>query len=83
MTSAGFNVLPDLGTNLRECPSDILEELRKDAVVWSNFCALPAYYRDIRIAAIENVRHYPERFRRALQYFIEKTRKNLRYGRFR
>jgi hypothetical protein len=83
MTSAGFNVLPDLGTNLWEYPPDVLEKLRRDTIVWSNFCAFPAYYRDIRIAAIENLRRRPERFSKALQYFIEKTRKNLRYGRFR
>jgi hypothetical protein len=83
MTPAGFEVLPDLKTNPSAYAQDILERLRKDAVVWSNFCAFPAYYRDIRIAAIENLRRWPERFGRALEYFIEKTRKNLRYGRFR
>jgi hypothetical protein len=83
MTPAGFDVLPDLGTNLWEYPSDILEKLREDVIVWSNFCAFPAYYRDIRIAAIENLRRCPERFHRALQYFTGKTQKNLRYGRFR
>jgi hypothetical protein len=83
MTPAGLAVLPDLRTNSQEYSPDILDELRKDSTVWANFRAFPAYYCDIRIAAIENLRDFPERFDKALRYFIEKTRKNLRYGRFR
>jgi hypothetical protein len=83
MTPTGFAVLPDLSTNAREYAPDIVEALQRDSVVWSNFAAFPDYYRDIRIAAIENLRGNPEMFRQKLDHFIEKTRKNQRFGRFR
>ncbi|MDR1595892.1 MAG: YdeI/OmpD-associated family protein [Puniceicoccales bacterium] len=83
MTPAGMSVLPDLNASANPYPVDILDELRKDGVVWENFCAFPEYYRNIRIAAIENCRQCQEKFRKSLDYFIEQTRRNRRYGRFR
>ncbi|MDR0727628.1 MAG: YdeI/OmpD-associated family protein [Puniceicoccales bacterium] len=84
MTPAGSAVLPDLDVNLYVMPEDILEILRKDGEVWKNFCAFPAYYRNIRVAAIDNWRkRSPERFQKTLAYFVEQTRKNRLYGRFR
>jgi uncharacterized protein YdeI (YjbR/CyaY-like superfamily) len=84
MTPAGSAVLPDLDVNAYTAPEDILEILRKDAMVWENFCAFPAYYRNIRIAAIDNWRRRsPERFQKTLSHFVEQTRKNRLYGRFR
>ncbi|MDR2664633.1 MAG: YdeI/OmpD-associated family protein [Puniceicoccales bacterium] len=83
MAKAGEAVLPDLDLNAYVPPEDILEELRRDGQVWENFCAFPHYYRNIRIAAIDLWRKKPERFRRALDVFIARTRANRRYGRFR
>ncbi|MDR2340979.1 MAG: YdeI/OmpD-associated family protein [Puniceicoccales bacterium] len=84
MTPAGFAVLPDLDVDLYVMPEDILEILRRDEEVWKNFCAFPAYYRNIRVAAIDNWRkRSPERFQKTLAYFVEQTRKNRLYGRFR
>ncbi|MDR2576562.1 MAG: YdeI/OmpD-associated family protein [Puniceicoccales bacterium] len=82
MTEVGQAVLPDLDPELYVPPEDIVSALRKDSVVWENFCAFPTYYRNIRVAAIDNWRAQPEKFHRALSYFIKKTRMNRRYGRF-
>jgi uncharacterized protein YdeI (YjbR/CyaY-like superfamily) len=83
MVPAGLAVLPDLNTDNYVMAQDILEALKGDEVVWKNFSAFPAYYRNIRVAAIEGWRRQPERFQRALDYFMEQTRHNRRYGRFR
>jgi hypothetical protein len=83
MTPLGFAVLPDLRISENQCADDIARELRADSVVWENFRAFPVFYRNIRIAAIESMRHDPEMFRRKLDYFMEQTRRNRRYGRFR
>ncbi|MDR2667424.1 MAG: hypothetical protein LBB38_00040 [Puniceicoccales bacterium] len=83
MAPAGMAVLPDLDPNAYVCPQDILDELCMDGEVWEKFCALPAYYRNIRIAAIDMLRKDMDRFRRALDIFIARTRQNRRYGRFR
>jgi hypothetical protein len=83
MTPPGHAALPDLDPAAYVPPADILEELRRDPAVWENFCAFPAYYRNIRIAGVDNYRRWPERFRRTLDHLIAQTRKNGRYGRFR
>ncbi|MDR3144345.1 MAG: YdeI/OmpD-associated family protein [Puniceicoccales bacterium] len=82
MAPSGFSTLPDLTVVENPCPDDIIRELQMDSVVWGNFCAFPAYYRNIRIAAIELSRDDPQKFQRMLRYFIEQTRRNRRYGRF-
>jgi uncharacterized protein YdeI (YjbR/CyaY-like superfamily) len=57
-------------------PEDILDELRGDATVWENYQRFPEPYRRIRIAYIEAARKRPEEFRKRLDSFIEKTRRN-------
>ncbi len=57
-------------------PADILEELRRDETVWENFQDFSDPYRRIRIAYIEAARKRPEEFRKRLDSFIEKTRRN-------
>ncbi|MDR1456575.1 MAG: YdeI/OmpD-associated family protein [Puniceicoccales bacterium] len=84
MTSAGHAVLPDLDVDSYVAPEDILEILRKDKAIWKNFCAFPTYYRNIRIAALDQCRkHSPERFSKMLTHFMEQTRRDRLYGRFR
>jgi uncharacterized protein YdeI (YjbR/CyaY-like superfamily) len=83
MTPAGLAVVPDLDPASYKAPEDLLDALRRDATVWENFCSFPAYYRNIRLAAIDNRRRSREQFDRALDHFIAQTRKNRRYGRFR
>jgi uncharacterized protein YdeI (YjbR/CyaY-like superfamily) len=59
---------------------DILDELRKDPVVWKNFQKFPESYKKIRIAWIDSSRRRPEVFKTRLNYFIKMTAKNKRYG---
>ena len=59
---------------------DILDELRKDPVVWKNFQKFPKSYKKIRIAWIDGSRKRPEVFKTRLNYFIKMTAKNKRFG---
>ena len=63
-----------------EIPTDILNELKKDPVVWENFNNFPNYYKNIRCGFIEGARIRPEEFRKRLDYFIKMTAQNKRYG---
>lgn len=57
-------------------PPDILEELQKDHTVWKNYQGFSEPYKRIRIAYIEAARKRPEEFRKRLNSFIDKTRRN-------
>ena len=57
-------------------PEDILDGLRQDNTVWENFQRFSDPYKRIRIAYIEAARNRPEEFRKRLNCFIEKTRRN-------
>ncbi len=66
-----------------EFPPDILAALRQDAAVWENYQRFSEPYKRIRIAYIDAARKRPEEFRKRLNSFIEKTRRNkliLGYG---
>ena len=57
-------------------PGDIIEELKRDETVWENYQRFTEPYRRIRIAYIEAARDRPEEFRKRLNSFIDKTRRN-------
>ena len=57
-------------------PDDIIDELRQDETVWENYQKFSDPYKRIRIAYIEAARTRPEEFRKRLDSFIEKTRRN-------
>lgn len=57
-------------------PEDIMQELRKDPVVWENYNRFSDSYKRIRIAYIDHSRINPEHFALRLRNFIEKTREN-------
>ncbi len=57
-------------------PTDILDEIRKDPVVWKNYQELSDSYRRIRIAYIDSARKRPEEFRKRILNFMAKTREN-------
>lgn len=59
-------------------PPDIIEALRRDEAVWQNYCQFPDAYRRIRVAYIDAARDRPEEFRKRLDSFVEKTRRNRR-----
>lgn len=57
-------------------PPDIIRELRRDKTVWENYRRFSEPYKRIRIAYIEAARKRPEEFRKRLDSFMEKTRRN-------
>ena len=57
-------------------PKDIIDEIKKDKVVWRNYQSFSDSYRRIRIAYIESVRKRPDEFKKRLDNFINKTREN-------
>lgn len=59
-------------------PEDILKELKKDPVTWTNYEAFPPAYRRIRVAYIDAARKRPAEFEKRLNSFLEKTRQNKR-----
>jgi uncharacterized protein YdeI (YjbR/CyaY-like superfamily) len=61
-------------------PEDIIVELRRDPIVWKNYQVFSDPYKRVRIAFIDVARDRPEEFRKRLNNFIEKTRKNKKFG---
>ena len=55
-------------------PEDIIELLKEDKTVWSNYLRFSDSYKRIRIAYIEAARNRPEEFAKRLASFIEKTK---------
>ena len=56
-------------------PDDIMDALREDEAVWTNYCHFSDSYKRIRIAYIEAARKRPEEFGKRLTSFMDKTRK--------
>ena len=69
------SVLPVIQTPF-EFPDDIIDELKRDEVVWNNYQSFSESYKRIRIAYIDAARKRPEEFQKRLNNFIEKTRCN-------
>ena len=61
-------------------PIDIIEEIKNDKIVWSNYEKYSDSYKRIRIAYIDSARNRPIEFKKRLLNFIEKTRKNKIIG---
>ena len=79
MTDAGRAVLPDLSAEFI-IAEDILEVLRENHDVWSNFLKFPDLYRRVGIGYIEEVRKNRIEFERRLQNFVNKTAINKMFG---
>lgn len=80
MTDAGRAVLPDMSEKGFVIDSDILQKLKSDPAVWSNFLLLPKLYVRVRIDTIQIKRRQPELFKSRLAKFIENTRNGILYG---
>jgi uncharacterized protein YdeI (YjbR/CyaY-like superfamily) len=86
MTTAGLDAIahvfkPNEQKSKLVIPSNILEPLKANKEAWANFQKLPEDYKRIRIAFIESRRrHGEEMFQKSLNYFIEKTANNRRFG---
>ncbi len=59
-----------------EFPLDILDEIRKDSISWSNYQRFSDSYKRIRVAYIDSARKRPEEFQKRIANFINKTRAN-------
>lgn len=57
-------------------PTDIMDKLKEDETVWSNYQCFSEPYKRIRIAYIEAARRRPEEFEKRLNHFISKTKEN-------
>lgn len=57
-------------------PSDILDQLKREKLVWDNFQNFKGGYQRIRIAYIDSSRDRPQDFSKRLEHFIQQTRKN-------
>jgi len=57
-------------------PEDILDALKSDDTVWTNYQNFQEPYKRIRIAYIDAARERPEEFRKRLDSFIRKTAEN-------
>ena len=55
-------------------PSDILDAIKSDMVVWKNYEKLSETYKRIRVAYIDAARKRPDEFKKRLESFIKKTR---------
>lgn len=80
MTDAGRAVLPDMSEDGFIIDEDILEALKADPVVWSNFMSFPALYRRVRIDTIQIKKGQPELFRSRLKKLLDNTRSGVMYG---
>ncbi|GEM_PF-143535 len=76
-------LLPEIRDSVKEIiekpfvfPKDIVDEIKKDKLAWSNYCNFTEPYKRIRIAYIDDARKRPAEFSKRLESFISKTREN-------
>lgn len=60
--------------------ADILQALKGDNKVWRYFQKFPLSYRRIRISWIDGARKRPAEFQKRLNYFVNQTRQNKKFG---
>lgn len=61
-------------------PTDIIRRLKSNRTTWKNFQNFPESYKRIRIGWIEGARRRPEVFKQRLDYFVNMTRENKKFG---
>lgn len=61
-------------------PPDILKKLKGNKPAWRHFQLFPETYRRIRVHWIDAARNRPAVFKRRLDYFLERTAQNRRFG---
>ena len=80
MTEAGRAVLPDMSEEGFKIMPGIIDALKADAEVWSNFQQLPSLYKRVRIDTIQIKHKQKDLFNSRLVKFIENTRQGIMYG---
>lgn len=78
MTDEGRKVLPDMDAEFR-IDDEIMDALKKDDTVWSNFRSFPPLYSRVRIGNIQ-LKRGTDLYRSRLKKFIDCTRENIMYG---
>ena len=73
MTPAGFEKLPDLDEEFT-IDEDILDALKSDDQVWTNFSNFPDLYKRIKISKIQNARKNKEEFKKLLDTLIKNSK---------
>jgi len=73
-------VLGDFLEERFEVPLDILEAVKINQEAWKNFQKLSQPYIRIRTAFIDAARNRPHEFKKRLNYFINMTEQNKKYG---
>ena len=63
-------------------PSDIIDRLKEDEIVWKNYQQFSDSYKRIRIAYIDSARIRSEEFEKRLDNFINKTKDNKKISGF-
>ena len=63
-------------------PNDIIDRLKEDKTVWTNYQQFSDSYKRIRIAYIDAARIQPEEFEKRLNNFINRTKENKKIAGF-
>lgn len=79
MSESGYETLPNLDEQFK-IDDDILDALKEDTEVWTNFENFPDLYKRIKIGNIQKYRKSSEDFDRMLANFIKKTKENKIIG---
>lgn len=80
MTKVGLEKLKNQLSEGVPSSKDILKEIKSNKKAWINFNKFDAVYKRIRIGWIEGARKRPEEFKKRLDYFIQKTAQNKKFG---
>ena len=85
MTENGRKCLPDMTEQSFTIHPLILQALKKDPEIYTNFLAFPALYQRVRIDTIQSeltAYNRLELFKKRLEKFIENTKQNKMYGKW-
>ena len=85
MTENGRKCLPDMTEQSFTIHPLILQALKKDPEIYTNFVAFPALYQRVRIDTIQSeltAYNRLELFKKRLEKFIENTKQNKMYGKW-
>lgn len=78
MTDAGRSAIPKTDFII---DNEILNELKKDILIWDNFTKFPELYKRVRLDTIQiKKKSDPELYKRRLNKFIENTRQGIMFG---
>jgi uncharacterized protein YdeI (YjbR/CyaY-like superfamily) len=80
MSEEGYKTLPNLDISLFKINKDVMNAIRKDKEVLSNFNKFPELYKRVRISYIQEYEPGTEEFNKRLSNLINKTKENKLFG---